>query len=92
MSTKRRPRRQRRARLEPQDREILNAQGVAAALGISERLVLRLAREGKLPCQKIGREWRFSRSAIRGYLSGGTGDDLEAALTKRGVSFTVKKR
>jgi excisionase family DNA binding protein len=44
--------------------EILDVAGAAVALGVSERLVLRLLRSGKLPGKKVGREWRLSRSAI----------------------------
>ena len=36
------------------DQEILNAQDAAQVLGISERLVLRLARDGEIPGRKLG--------------------------------------
>lgn len=52
----------------PHDAEILNAEGAAEALGVSPRLVLRLAREGKLPGKKVGKEWRFRRSALLRWL------------------------
>ena len=52
------------SRLSPQDPEVLNKEGAARLLGLSERLVLRLAREGRLPGKKLGKEWRFRRSAI----------------------------
>lgn len=75
----------------PQDQEILNVQGAAAALGVSERLVVRLAREGKIPANKIGREWRFLRSALRNYLAGESPDTVQRLMAKRGVKVTVKK-
>ena len=58
----------RSSRLEPEDNEILNAVGAGRALGISSRLVLRLARSGELPGKKVGKEWRFRRSALLRWL------------------------
>ena len=76
----------------PDDAEILNAPEAAAVLGISERLLLRLAREGSVPAAKLGREWRFLRSALRNHIAGGGQQgDLEKALSKQGVKFTVSK-
>ena len=37
-------------------------------LGVSSRLVLRLARAGTLPARKVGKEWRFTSSAILQWL------------------------
>jgi excisionase family DNA binding protein len=82
-----------RPRNVPQDKEILNAKEAAIVLGISERLLLRLARDGEIPGKKLGREWRFLRSAIRNSLSGQADEDeLMRALSKSGVNFTVSKR
>ena len=83
----------RRIRVVPQDKEILSAQEAAIVLGISERLLLRLARDGEVPGKKLGREWRFLRSAIRNSISGQADEDeLMRALSKTGVKFTVSKR
>ena len=57
-----------RKRRVPQDAEILNADGAAEALGITTRLLLKLAREGKIPGKKLGKEWRFRRSTILRWL------------------------
>jgi hypothetical protein len=37
--------------------------------------MLRLARDGEVPGKKLGREWRFLRSAIRNSISGQADDD-----------------
>jgi excisionase family DNA binding protein len=58
----------RRRRLEPLDPEVLNAAGAAGVLGVSARLVLRLARKNKLPGKKVGKEWRFRRTALLQWL------------------------
>jgi excisionase family DNA binding protein len=76
----------------PEDKEILNAEQAGAVLGISTRLVLRLARDGEIPGQKLGREWRFLRSALRSYLGGESeAAAISAALKKSGVEHTVKR-
>ena len=72
----------------PIDNEILNAEGAAKALGISKGLLLRLAREGIVSGKKLGREWRFLRSDLRGTLSGAAKvDSAMAALERAGVRF-----
>lgn len=57
-----------RRRLEPLDPEVLTAPGAARVLGVSARLVLRLARHKKLPGKKVGKEWRFRRTALLQWL------------------------
>jgi len=86
------PRKKRsRPRRVPVDAEILNAQAAAQVLGLSERQTIQYAREGKLPATKLGREWRFLRSALRNHIAGKTGgDELLKALQKSGVRFTVR--
>jgi excisionase family DNA binding protein len=54
--------------LEPEGSEVLNADGAGRLLGVSPRLVLQLARKGKIPGRKIGREWRFRRAALLQWL------------------------
>lgn len=44
--------------------EILTADEAASFLKVSTKTVLKLARDGDLPAQKIGRSWRFSRSEL----------------------------
>ena len=78
----------------PEDKEILNAPEAAAVLGISERLLLRLARNGEVPGKKLGREWRFLRSALRSSLTGLSDDDVELVrlLKKSGATVSKPKR
>ena len=78
--------------IEPEDREILNAGQAAAMLGISQRLLLRLAREGEIPGLKLGREWRFLRSALKSHIAGGSeAAAISAVLRKSGVEHTVTR-
>ena len=56
------------------DGEILNLEQATEFLGVSERTMLRLLREERVPARKIGREWRFSRAALLEWL--GRGDSF----------------
>jgi excisionase family DNA binding protein len=38
-------------------------------LKVSEKTLLRMARDGELPGQKVGRAWRFCRSQLIAQLS-----------------------
>jgi excisionase family DNA binding protein len=76
----------------PTDPEILTAQDAAAALGVSTRLVLRLARKKLLPGMKIGRTWRFLRGELRKALAGDRlPETLEALLRDPRVNLRLRK-
>lgn len=49
--------------------EVLTADDVAALLRVSSKTVKRLAAEGRLPAQRVGRAWRFSKEAILEWLA-----------------------
>lgn len=55
--------------------EILNSLEVARILHTPRAQVSRLAAEGKLPGGRIGRTWRFSKSAIERMVAGGWSPD-----------------
>lgn len=46
------------------DREFLTTKEVAAWLDVNESTVLRAVRAGELPGRKLGKAWRFSRTAL----------------------------
>jgi excisionase family DNA binding protein len=52
------------------DPEVLTVEMVAELLRVDPEAVRALAREGGLPARKIGREWRFSRTAVLRWLAG----------------------
>jgi excisionase family DNA binding protein len=77
----------------PVELEVLTAEGAGNLLGVSARKVLELARKGKLPARKIGREWRFRRTALLNWL--GKADqvpDWVADLVKAGKAEVIKKK
>lgn len=49
---------------------ILDAVQAAELLKISKGTLLKLAQEGRIPAQKVGRQWRFSRQALLKWLEG----------------------
>lgn len=49
--------------------DVLNVDEVAAYLRIPRSSIYKLAKRGALPCQKVGRQWRFSRKAIDAWLA-----------------------
>jgi len=51
--------------------EVLTIEELASYLKIAKSTLYKLVREGKIPCQKIGRHWRFRKSAIDFWLEQG---------------------
>ena len=51
---------------EPDD--VLTIDELSVYLKIPKSTLYKIVREGKIPCQKIGRHWRFHRSAINDWL------------------------
>ena len=48
--------------------EILTIDEVANYLRVSKSSLYKLAQEGRVPCQKVGRHWRFRKDAIDRWL------------------------
>lgn len=49
---------------------VMTVREVAEYVRIPLSSVYKLAQEGRIPCQKAGRQWRFNRQAIDLWLSG----------------------
>lgn len=48
---------------------VLTIDELSDYLRISKSTLYKLVREGKIPAQKVGRHWRFSRAAIDKWLA-----------------------
>ena len=48
--------------------EVLTIDELAAYLKISKSTLYKLAREGKIPSNKVGRRWRFQKRSIDHWL------------------------
>lgn len=64
---------------------VLTLSEAAAFVGVSERTLSKETRLGHVPGQKVGREWRFSRSALESWLSQGGPAPASAAGTLTGA-------
>lgn len=49
--------------------EIMSIEQLADYLKVSRSTLYKLAQDGRLPGQKVGKRWRFLRPAIDGWLS-----------------------
>ncbi|NLJ61599.1 MAG: helix-turn-helix domain-containing protein [Firmicutes bacterium] len=66
----------------------MNAEEVADLLRVSNQTVYNLARSGKLPAAKVGREWRFRRDEILAVLSNGSQEEGASRESPERVSCT----
>ena len=84
------------------EKNFLNVGELSKYLDSSLSTVYKLAQNGEIPAQKLGRQWRFSREKIDEWISGGQGGAFvcgsgssEGASTKESspvVQREVKKR
>ncbi len=51
--------------------EVMNVEEVCQYLRIPRSSLYKLAQEGKIPCQKVGRHWRFRKETIDRWLDKG---------------------
>ena len=52
--------------MDANDPPVMTIAEVAAYLRIPRGSVYKLAQRGKIPCQKVGRHWRFRMEAVEG--------------------------
>ena len=64
--------------------EILDVEGAATLLAVSSSTIYSLARQGKIPATRVGREWRFSRANLIQWVANGSQADQVAALLAKG--------
>ncbi len=62
------------------DYEILTLAEAAHLVRVSQKTLGELARNGHIPAQKVGREWRFLRASLESWLSGEYSSDGSARL------------
>lgn len=52
-------------------KEIMTPREAAAYLSVHVRTIYRLAKNGEIPGRKVGGSWRFKKTALDEWLSGG---------------------
>jgi excisionase family DNA binding protein len=55
--------------MQSEEVSVMTVDEVAEYLRIPRSSLYKLAQEGRIPCQKVGRHWRFRRVAIDEWLS-----------------------
>lgn len=71
-----------------QETDVITSKQVASILDVSTEVVQAKARKGEIPARKIGREWRFSTTAVQVWLRKGNQkvsfmDDLRKRTKKQ---------
>jgi len=56
-------------------KKILGIEGLSEYLDVSKSTLYKLAQQGKLPGQKVGKHWRFRQETIDKWLDGGDESD-----------------
>ena len=59
--------------------DVLTIDELAEYLKISRSTLYKLAQEGRVPCRKVGRHWRFRKQAIDRWLEQGGADGAKAS-------------
>jgi len=55
-------------RMDEKPGDVLTIDELAAYVKVPKSTLYKLVREGRVPCQKIGRHWRFRKEAIDHWL------------------------
>jgi len=58
------------------DREIMTIEQAAELLGVSVKTFNKVLHSQSIPARKIGREWKFSRTALIEWVGSGRSDDF----------------
>lgn len=73
----------RRKRIAAMTKEILDVHGAAELLGVSPWTIYQLARKGTVPGTRVGKEWRFARATLIGWVANGAqADQIRTLLSK----------
>lgn len=69
------------------EKEILNLDEASALFQVSTKTLLKMLREEAIPARKIGREWRFSRTALLHWMANGNSMDYTSAEEENKAYF-----
>lgn len=59
-------------------KDVLTVSEAADYLRIPKSSVYKLAQEGRIPCQKVGRHWRFHRKTLEHWISNQSAESVIA--------------
>jgi excisionase family DNA binding protein len=68
---------------------IFTVEEAARYLKIPISSIYKLAQEGKIPAQKVGKHWRFHRNTLDQWIAGGINFDIKfEEKPKKGLDFS----
>lgn len=70
------------------ENEVLNLSEAARFIRVSEKTLGEMARNSRVPCQKVGREWRFLRRGLEQWLAG---PSAFPGVSERGAAYRQQK-
>jgi len=62
--------------LKVENQNLLTTTEVAQYLKINKNTVYHLARSGKVPAIKVGKQWRFNREQLDAWMQGGSSNNV----------------
>ena len=72
------------------DNDVLNLEQAMEFFSVSERTMIKLLREERIPARKIGREWRFSKTALLKWLGEGDSVNYLNKIEQYRVAYDAK--
>ena len=66
--------------MEHKPSSVMTIEELSDYLKILRSMLYKLAQEGKVPCQKVGRHWRFRKEAIDRWLEQGGSNEMKAGV------------
>jgi excisionase family DNA binding protein len=66
--------------------DVMTIEETAKYLRIAKSSLYKLAQEGKIPCQKVGRHWRFRKESIDRWLEENRVNELEKGGNDHAIS------
>jgi len=73
----------RRKRLASMAKEIVDVEGAAELLGVSNWTIYQLARKGTIPGTRVGKEWRFVRASLIQWVANGAQENQIRTLLSK---------
>lgn len=70
-----------------ENKEILNLDEASTLFQVSTKTLLKILREESIPARKIGREWRFSRTALMQWIASGNSMEYTSAEEENKAYF-----
>ena len=71
---------------------VLTLQEAARYVRVSEKTLREMAKTGRVPSQRVGREWRFLKEALKEWLAGYTVSSPGVGLSKTIDELTSQSR